>query len=146
MAIKFDVTNRWTGAVQFTATIECADDAPLSIKLGLAVKWALGSDADLRDAYLSGANLSGANLSGAKIKDAITLGHPNGWVAQTYLTETGEQRVIVGCQNKTIAEGRAYWGNKENRREIMAMLDYAEALGRIRGWDVKPAETSEAAE
>ena len=221
MAIKFDVTNRWTGAVQFTATIECADDAPLSIKLGLAVKWAFGSDADLRDAnlrdaylrdaylsgaklsgadlrdanlrgaylrdanlrdaylsgadlrgadlrgaylrdadlrdaylrdadlrdaYLSGANLSGANLSGAKIKDAITLGHPNGWVAQTYLTETGEQRVIVGCQNKTIAEGRAYWGNKENRREIMAMLDYAEALGRIRGWDVKPAETSEAAE
>lgn len=52
--MKFDVLNRFSSAVQFTAEIECADDAPASIKLGLAVQWAVKS---------------GANLSGAKDAD-----------------------------------------------------------------------------
>ena len=75
MAIKFDVLNRWTSAPQFVAEIECAADALPSIKLGLAVQWAVKSGAYLRDAYLSGANLSGADLSdadlsGANLRDA----------------------------------------------------------------------------
>jgi uncharacterized protein YjbI with pentapeptide repeats len=74
-AIKFDVRNRFTGAVQFTATIECADDAPTSIKLGLAVRWAFKAGANLADAnlaraYLAGANLADANLAGAYLADA----------------------------------------------------------------------------
>ena len=77
---KFEVRNRWTNAVQFTAEIECAPDASVRIKLGLAVKWAKKTDADLsganlrganlRDADLIGADLSDANLSGADLRDA----------------------------------------------------------------------------
>jgi len=65
--IAFDVLNRFTGSVQFTAQIECAADAPPSIKLGLAVNWAIKSGADLSRANLGGADISGADLSGADL-------------------------------------------------------------------------------
>ena len=61
--IKFDVLNRYSGAVQFTASIECAEDALPSIKLGLAVQWAIKAGANLADANLAGANLAGAKNS-----------------------------------------------------------------------------------
>jgi hypothetical protein len=77
--MKFDVLNRFSGEVQFTAEIECAADALPSVKLGLAVKWALKekadlSDTDLRDANLRGADLSGANLRGANLRGADLSG------------------------------------------------------------------------
>ena len=77
--MKFDILNRWSGKIQFTAEIECADDAPPSIKLGLAVKianlhGATLSGANLIDADLRGADLSGANLSGANLRDANLSG------------------------------------------------------------------------
>ena len=55
--MQFDVKNRSTGDVQFTAEINCIDDTPTSLKLGLAVRWAIKHDADLADANLAGANL-----------------------------------------------------------------------------------------
>ena len=72
--LKFDVRNRFTGAVQFTAEIDCRDDASTSIKLGLAIKWAIKSGANLSGAYLSGADLSGAYLSGANLSGAYLSG------------------------------------------------------------------------
>ena len=76
---KYEVRNRFTNAGQFTASIECAPDASVSVKLGLAVMWARKSDAnlsgaDLSDANLSDANLSGANLSGADLSGAYLRG------------------------------------------------------------------------
>jgi hypothetical protein len=68
--MKFSVKNRFTGGVQFTATIECVADDAESVKIGLAVKWAIKSDADLRGANLSGAYLRGADLSGAYLSGA----------------------------------------------------------------------------
>jgi hypothetical protein len=78
--MKFDILNRFTGAVQFTAEIECAENEFRSIKIGLAVKWALKAranlagadlaDADLAGADLARANLAGANLAGADLADA----------------------------------------------------------------------------
>jgi hypothetical protein len=73
--MKFDILNRLTGAVQFTAEIECAEDALSSIKLGLAVRCAVKaranlSDANLSDAYLADANLAGANLADANLARA----------------------------------------------------------------------------
>ena len=68
--MQFEVRNRFTGSLQFTAEIEASDDAPTSIKIGLAVRWAIKSDADLSRADLSGANLSGAYLSGADLSGA----------------------------------------------------------------------------
>ena len=72
--IKFEIKSRWTGAVQFTAEIECADEAPISLKIGLAVKWGIKSRADLSGADLYGADLSGANLSRADLSGADLYG------------------------------------------------------------------------
>ena len=72
--MKFDIQNRLTGKVQFTAEIECDVDASSGIKIGLAVKWAFKSGADLRGADLSGAYLSGAYLSGAYLRVADLRG------------------------------------------------------------------------
>ena len=78
--MKFDVKSRFTGAVQFTADIDCEDDAPRAIKLGLAVKWAMKAGADLRGAYLWGADLAGADLRGADLAGA-DLADANLWGA-----------------------------------------------------------------
>ena len=72
--IKFEVLNRFSGKVQFTAEIECGEDASKSIKLGLAVKWAIKTGANLSDADLSGADLRGADLRGANLGDANLRG------------------------------------------------------------------------
>ena len=71
---KYEVRNRWTNAVQFTAEISATPDMQPSIKLGLAVKWARKSGADLRGADLSDANLRGAYLGGANLRDADLSG------------------------------------------------------------------------
>jgi hypothetical protein len=68
------VTSRWTGKVQFTAKIAAHPDQPLGIRIGLAVKWAIESGANLSDANLSGANLSDAYLRGANLSDANLSG------------------------------------------------------------------------
>lgn len=69
-AVQYEILNRWTSNVQVTAQIECAEDAAVSVKLGLAVKWAISTDADLSDADISHADLSGANLSRADLTGA----------------------------------------------------------------------------
>jgi hypothetical protein len=77
--IKHDILNRFTGDVQFTAEIDCAEDAPIPLKIGLSVKWAIQNDANLADAnladaYLADANLADANLAGANLADAYLAG------------------------------------------------------------------------
>jgi len=71
---KFEVRNRWTNAVQFTAEIEVKPDMLPRVKLGLAVRWAKRSDAVLRGAYLRDADLSGADLRGADLSGADLRG------------------------------------------------------------------------
>ncbi|HEX5508455.1 MAG TPA: pentapeptide repeat-containing protein, partial [Pseudolabrys sp.] len=68
--IKFDVLNRFSGAVNFTAEIKCAPDELPNIKLGLAVKWAIKAGAYLTGADLAGADLIGAYLAGADLTGA----------------------------------------------------------------------------
>ena len=157
--IKFDVLNRFSGAVQFTAEIDCADSAATSIKLSLAVRWAIKtgaylSRANLSRANLSGANLSRANLSGANLSGANLSGaylSPQ-WVVQGptrsdgyafMLTNyTGEGvRVKAGCRNLSIKNARKHW--KDTRKgtplgnETFAILDCMEALAKARGLDTK---------
>jgi hypothetical protein len=69
-----EVRNRWTNRVQFTAEIVCRPDASIGVKLGLAVKWARKSDADLRGADLRGADLRGADLRDADLRGADLSG------------------------------------------------------------------------
>ena len=68
--MKFDILNRWTNAVVFTAEIECSEDTLPPIKLGLAAKVAVKARANLARANLAGANLADANLAGANLADA----------------------------------------------------------------------------
>jgi hypothetical protein len=72
--MQYEIRNRWTGEAQFTAEIDATDGAPRSLKIGLAIKWALKNRANLRDANLSDADLRGADLSGANLSDADLRG------------------------------------------------------------------------
>ena len=77
--MQFSIMNRFTGDVNFVAEIECEDSAPLSIKRGMAVKWAIRNkvsivQADLRNADLRGIDLCGANLRGANLRGADLRG------------------------------------------------------------------------
>ena len=71
---KFKVYRGYTNNIQFVAEIECGENVPYSIKLGLAVKWAILSGANLYHANLSGADLSGANLPYANLSGANLSG------------------------------------------------------------------------
>ena len=72
--MQFEIKNRFTGAVQVVAEIECNPDDNYSIKLGLAVKWAIKTRANLAGAYLASAYLTGANLAGAYLASAYLTG------------------------------------------------------------------------
>ena len=99
--------------------------------------------ADLSGADLSGANLAGANLSGADLACAdlagadlaVHLGYPNGWSAFAWLKD-GTVMVQVGCRSFTLADGRRYWAGKDDRREVLAALDYAERVAELREWQL----------
>ena len=102
--------------------------------------------ANLAHAYLAGANLAGAYLARANLAgavDVIDAGTPNGWRAIGW-RRNGVLRVRVGCRDFTVAEGREYWRGKSERREVMAALDYIEAVARLRGWP-EAGETKQAA-
>ena len=72
--MKYDILNRFSGTVIFTAEIDCSDDTLPSIKLGLAVKVAVKARANLTGANLAGAYLTRANLTGAYLTDANLTG------------------------------------------------------------------------
>jgi hypothetical protein len=133
---KFDVLKRFSSEIAFTAEIECDDNAPTSIKLGLAVKWAIKARADLAGADLTGANLAradltganlaGANLTGANLTDAdLTDAYLAGaYLAGANLVDGGQRSdgyrfvgwikdgalmIRAGCRNLTINEARKHW-------------------------------------
>ena len=65
--MNFDILNRWTGKVQFTANIKCKKSDANSLKIGRAVKWGVENGASLYGANLDGASLVRANLDGANL-------------------------------------------------------------------------------
>ena len=94
-------------------------------------------EADLREADLSGADLRGADLRRANIsgvRNVISCGLPDGWHAFGWHKGT-ILMVQVGCRSFTLDEGRQYWVGKTDRREVLAALDYIQAVAKIRGWD-----------
>jgi uncharacterized protein YjbI with pentapeptide repeats len=68
--LKFSVLNRFSGEVQFTADIDCKEDESTSVKLGLAVRWAIDNGARLDGASLDGARLDRACLDRARLDRA----------------------------------------------------------------------------
>ena len=80
--MKFEILNRWTGKVQLTAEIYVPDDAPLALKMGMVVRWALENDAYLRGAYLRDAewiptipNIHTAVYAAAAADGALDMDH-----------------------------------------------------------------------
>ena len=146
--IKVNVRKRFSDAIQFTAEIECADAVSPSIKLGLAVRWAMKSGANLRGADLRRANLRRANLGGANL-DGADLGGADlsganivdggqrsdgyrfvGWI------KDGVLQILASCRDLSISSGREHWaktrGGTPLGDETMAILDHIEAVARIR--------------
>jgi hypothetical protein len=68
--IYFNIKDRYSGKVMFTAFIAVDDDTPIGVKIGLAVKWALDAKKSLAWADLTGANLAGFNLTGVNLVGA----------------------------------------------------------------------------
>jgi hypothetical protein len=99
--MKFEVRNRFSGAVQFTAEIECGENTSTSVKLGLAVRWAIKSRADLSGANLSGAHLSGADLSGADLSRAHLSGAD---LSRAYLSRAKDAEFAI-AQTRILPEG-----------------------------------------
>ena len=155
-----EIKSRWTGRVLFSrrsGALKIAVEAAISLRADLLGADLLGADlsgadlsgaylsraylsrADLSHANLSHANLSHANLSGADLSGAnhiIPLGTPNGWLNAYAYCKDGAMRVQIGCRNFTLAEGREYWSGKTDRREVLAALDYAETVAKLREWEI----------
>jgi len=70
----YDIKNRYTGSVIYSAKIECPSDAPDGVKKGLAIREAVNAGVILSRADLCGANLSGADLSRANLSGADLCG------------------------------------------------------------------------
>ena len=140
-----EIKHRWTGAILFSADVD-ASLATQGLRLGAAVKLAINAGANLAHANLVGADLAGANLAHAYLVGAylarangvIDAGLPNGWRCVGWLKD-GVIQLRVGCRDKTLAEGRAYWAGKDDRREVLAALDYIETVARARGWAIAKA-------
>lgn len=134
----FEIKHRLSGAVLFKLEAE---------SLKLCVEAAVKGRANLRGADLSGADLSDANLNDADLRGVghvIDLGSPNSWNAHAWLRD-GWLSIRVGCQEKRLSEARDYWAGKDSRREVMAAVDYAEAVALLRGWPILAPAEQEAA-
>ena len=69
------IARRWFSSLPpLQIEIECAAELTPGVKLGIAVKAAFASGADLSGAVLRGADLSGADLSGAVLRGAVLRG------------------------------------------------------------------------
>jgi hypothetical protein len=118
--VKFEVRNRFTGEVQIPAEIECAEDAPVSVKLGLAVKWAVKTRANLARANLAGADLAGAYLADANLA-RVDLADAN--LAGAYLADANLARADLA--DAYLA--RAYLADANLAGAYLADADLADA-------------------
>ena len=134
--MKVEIRHRISVAVLFsleTTSLKLCVEA--AVKSGATLSGAALSGANLSGADLSVADLSGADLSGANLSCATSVidgGYADGFKVAAYWDKSTVLHVRVGCHTKTLTAARSYWQGKDNRREIMAFLDYAEAVAKVR--------------
>ncbi len=157
----FEVRNRFTSKVQFTAKIEADPSVPFGIRLGLAVKWGLANKADLTRAYLTGAYLTGADLTGAYLTRANLAGAliKNEVVARLFASvqrleapytfhafelEVGGVKIMAGCRWFTPSEFTdhvaAEYPDTPKAAETLAILDFIAARAKSLGITVEVAQ------
>ncbi len=147
--MKYDIRNRFTDEVQFTAEIDCEEHAAVSVKIGLAVRWARKNganlwganlkDANLWGAKLRGANLRGANLWGADLSgaDIIHCGaRSDGYEFFAHIRYS-KLWIKAGCRYFTVADARKHWRDTRAETplgdESLQLVKNAVALAKIRG-------------
>ena len=152
--IKFDVKNGFTGEVQFTAEIDCKEDAPQPIKLGLAVQWAIKTYSNLVGASLAGANLAGANLDGAKWRNGIVINNPPIQIYGLQWPVTIiDEHMEIGCELHRLSEWESFDDATIGRMDVRnartfwaAHKDALLGMARGAGRSFEPLKASEAKE
>ena len=138
--ISFDVKNRWSGKIKFTAEIDCKEEESKNIKLGLAVKWAIRnnadlSSADLRYADLRYADLRYANLSYADLRYAdlssADLHYANLSSADLHYANLRSAKnaiipITIGQCGNDIRTGYAIWDDIEKKVFVRLGCFYGE--------------------
>ena len=124
--IPFEVRNRWTGEVQFTAQITCAPDATPAVKLGLAVKGGVKEKAYLAGANLAGADLAGAYLAGANLDGANLVALGDMRFVKTLQLERWmigytADTMQIGCQRHPITDWWAFDDSRIARMDPAAL-------------------------
>jgi len=133
---KFEVHNRRTNAIQFTAEITCAPDATYSVKLGLAVEWAVNARANLARANLSGAYLAGAKIGGDTIARVIAIAHRlDGYAFTAFKLDTGAVKIKAGCRYFTPAEFREHvaqsYPDTPKAVETLSIIEHIERMAAL---------------
>jgi len=72
------------------------------------------------------------------------MGTPNGYHAHAWLRD-GWLSIRVGCREFRLPEARARCAGKDDRRVVVAALDYAEAVAAILEWPLVAPTNKEAA-
>ena len=148
----------WEFLGEISVSIECDPLWPSPVKLGLAVRAAVKSRADLSganlgEADLSGANLGeadlyGANLYGANLYGADLYGEKitrliaradrmDGYRFMALELESGGFKIKAGCRWFTLPEFRAHtdaeYSGTDKHRETNDILDFIEARAKALG-------------
>jgi hypothetical protein len=134
--MKHTIKHRFTGKPIYTAEINCPEDTPENVKLGLAVRAAAqvcanlyGADlreADLTEAHLIYAYLIGADLSGAvgllslPVAELRHYRHVAVW--------HGEWIIFAGCRRYTIAQASKHWLSENYKGPASVHETYGAAL------------------
>ncbi len=126
--MKFQVKSCFTGAVQFIAEIECDESESYRVKLGLAVRWAFKTGADLRGADLTGAYLGGLILLPARATRS------DGYEYFAWTSVLGGMVITAGCREwvgeDAIAQARRHCGTETSpgyRAEALRIVAHIEA-------------------
>lgn len=70
---------------------------------------------------------------GARATDAIDLGDYEGYRKMLAQVD-GTAYIGAGCRWFTLREAREHWTGRADRPISLAMLDFAEAIAKARGW------------
>ncbi len=158
---RYEIKDRRSGEVRFTGEISVTPDMLPSVKLGLAVKSAVKSGADLsgadlsgaylRGAYLSGTDLSGTYLRGTDLRGTDLSGtylsgekvarllaratRNDGYEFFAFAMEVGGVKIVAGCRRFTPAEFCAHvaaeYPDTDKAVETLSIIEHIERMAGL---------------
>ena len=61
---------------------------------------------------------------------------PDGWRCYGH-NKNGKLVISCGCRTKTLAEAREYWASKNDRKEVLAAVEYIAQVAAFKGWTLE---------